>query len=93
MPKAKTEISRQARWQQKQHAMGLCVSCGRPTYRGWRCQRHYELHEIKARLRYAADVRGRYRDVTDRMLHERLRELEASMKRAPRRSRSPKRGS
>jgi hypothetical protein len=95
MHKTKEQISRQARWQQKQRAMGLCIACSRPAYRGWRCQRHYELHQLKARLRYAASVRGRYRDVTNKMLRERLKELEAPTKKAaaPLRRKSRKRAS
>jgi hypothetical protein len=94
MPKAKAQVSRQARWQRKHRAMGLCALCSQPVFRGWRCKRHYELHQVKERLRHPAKVRGRYRDVTDRMLRDRLKELEASSARKaarPRRSRSRKR--
>jgi len=90
MPRPDARISKQARWQRKHRAMGLCVLCSRPVFRGWRCQRHYELNNLKERLRHPAKVRGRYRDVTDKLLQQRLKELEASAKKSatPPRSRA-----
>jgi hypothetical protein len=61
MLKPEHEISRQARWQRKHRAMGLCVLCSRPAYKGWRCKKHYEQHKITMRLRYIPKVRGRYK--------------------------------
>jgi hypothetical protein len=61
MLKPESEISRQARWQRKHRAMGLCVLCSRPAYKGWRCKKHYEQHKITMRLRYIPKVRGRYK--------------------------------
>jgi len=60
MAKDDSQISRQARWQRKQRALGLCVLCSEPAFKGWRCRRHYELHKISMRLRYIPRVRGRY---------------------------------
>lgn len=60
MPKDDSQISRQARWQRKQRALGLCVLCSRPAFKGWRCRKHYEQHKITMRLRYIPRVRGRY---------------------------------
>jgi hypothetical protein len=90
MSKADTGISKQALWQRKHRAMGLCVLCSRPVFRGWRCRQHYELNHLKEQLRHPAKVRGRYRDVTDKLLRRRLKELEMSMKKpaTPRRSRA-----
>ena len=61
MLKPEHEISRQARWQRKHRAMGLCVLCSRPAYKGWRCKKHYEQHKITMRLRYIPKVRGGYK--------------------------------
>jgi hypothetical protein len=61
MQKDESQISRQARWQRKHRAMGLCVLCSRPAYKGWRCKKHYEQHKITMRLRYIPKVRGRYK--------------------------------
>ena len=61
MLKDESEISRQARWQRKHRAMGLCVLCSRPAFKGWRCKKHYEQHKITMRLRYIPKVRGRYK--------------------------------
>ena len=61
MLKDESQISRQARWQRKHRAMGLCVLCSRPAYKGWRCKKHYEQHKITMRLRYIPKVRGRYK--------------------------------
>ncbi len=61
MLKPEHEISRQARWQRKHRAMGLCVLCSRPAFKGWRCKKHYEQHKITMRLRYIPKVRGRYK--------------------------------
>lgn len=58
--KDESEISRQARWQRKHRAMGLCVLCSKPAFKGWRCRKHYEQHKITMRLRYIPKVRGRY---------------------------------
>lgn len=60
MQKDESQISRQARWQRKHRAMGLCVLCSRPAFKGWRCKKHYEQHKITMRLRYIPKVRGRY---------------------------------
>jgi len=46
MQKDESQISRQARWQRKHRAMGLCVLCSRPAFKGWRCKKHYEQHKI-----------------------------------------------
>jgi hypothetical protein len=61
MLKDESQISRQARWQRKHRAMGLCVLCSRPAFKGWRCKKHYEQHKITMRLRYIPKVRGRYK--------------------------------
>jgi hypothetical protein len=61
MQKDESQISRQARWQRKHRAMGLCVLCSRPADKGWRCKKHYEQHKITMRLRYIPKVRGRYK--------------------------------
>ncbi|MBM4247153.1 MAG: hypothetical protein FJ148_25730 [Deltaproteobacteria bacterium] len=61
MQKDESQISRQARWQRKHRAMGLCVLCSRPAFKGWRCRKHYEQHKITMRLRYIPKVRGRYK--------------------------------
>lgn len=60
MAKDETQISRQARWQRKHRALGLCVLCSKPAFKGWRCRKHYEQHKITMRLRYIPKVRGRY---------------------------------
>ncbi len=54
------KISRQALWQRKHRALGLCVLCSLPAYKGWRCEKHYEAHKIAMRLRYTPTKRGRY---------------------------------
>lgn len=59
MEKKKT-VSRQTLWQRKHRALGLCVVCSEPAYKGWRCVKHYEQHKIVMRLRYIPRVRGRY---------------------------------
>jgi hypothetical protein len=56
----KTGVSRQTLWQRKHRALGLCVVCSQPAYKGWRCVKHYEQHKIVMRLRYIPKVRGRY---------------------------------
>jgi len=61
MQKDESQISRQARWQRKHRALGLCVLCSRPAFKGWRCKKHYEQHKITMRLRYIPKVRGRYK--------------------------------
>ena len=61
MQKDESQISRQARWQRKHRAQGLCVLCSRPAFKGWRCKKHYEQHKITMRLRYIPKVRGRYK--------------------------------
>lgn len=61
MLKDESQISRQARWQRKHRAMGLCVLCSKPAFKGWRCKKHYEQHKITMRLRYIPKVRGRYK--------------------------------
>lgn len=58
--KKKTGVSRQTLWQRKHRALGLCVVCSQPAYKGWRCVKHYEQHKIVMRLRYIPKVRGRY---------------------------------
>lgn len=58
--KKKEGVSRQTLWQRKHRAMGLCVVCSEPAYKGWRCVKHYEQHKIVMRLRYIPRVRGRY---------------------------------
>lgn len=60
MEKKKEGVSRQTLWQRKHRAMGLCVVCSEPAYKGWRCVKHYEQHKIVMRLRYIPKVRGRY---------------------------------
>ena len=60
MEKKKTGVSRQTLWQRKHRALGLCVVCSQPAYKGWRCVKHYEQHKIVLRLRYIPKVRGRY---------------------------------
>lgn len=60
MDKKKTDVSRQTLWQRKHRALGLCVVCSQPAYKGWRCVKHYEQHKIVMRLRYIPKVRGRY---------------------------------
>ena len=60
MEKKKDGVSRQTLWQRKHRAMGLCVVCSEPAYKGWRCVKHYEQHKIVMRLRYIPRVRGRY---------------------------------
>ena len=60
MEKKKTNVSRQTLWQRKHRALGLCVVCSEPAYKGWRCVKHYEQHKIVMRLRYIPKVRGRY---------------------------------
>ena len=60
MAKDESQISRQARWQRKHRATGLCVLCSKPAFKGWRCRNHYEQHKITMRLRYIPKVRGRY---------------------------------
>jgi len=60
MPKKTGKVSRQTLWQRKHRAMGLCVVCSEPAYKGWRCVKHYEQHKITMRLRYIPKVRGRY---------------------------------
>ena len=58
--KNKEGVSRQTLWQRKHRALGLCVVCSLPAFKGWRCQKHYEQHKIVMRLRYIPRVRGRY---------------------------------
>ena len=53
-------VSRQTLWQRRHRAMGLCIACSEPIYKGWRCARHYEKHKIAMRFRYIPRVRGRY---------------------------------
>ncbi len=60
MEKKKSGVSRQTLWQRKHRALGLCVVCSEPAYKGWRCVKHYEQHKIVMRLRYIPRVRGRY---------------------------------
>jgi len=60
MEKKKTGVSRQTLWQRKHRALGLCVVCSEPAFKGWRCVKHYEQHKIVMRLRYIPKVRGRY---------------------------------
>jgi len=60
MEKKKDSVSRQTLWQRKHRALGLCVVCSEPAYKGWRCVKHYEQHKIVMRLRYIPRVRGRY---------------------------------
>jgi hypothetical protein len=60
MEKKKTGVSRQTLWQRKHRALGLCVVCSQPAFKGWRCVKHYEQHKIVMRLRYIPKVRGRY---------------------------------
>lgn len=60
MEKKREGVSRQTLWQRKHRAMGLCVVCSEPAYKGWRCVKHYEQHKIVMRLRYIPRVRGRY---------------------------------
>lgn len=60
MEKKREGVSRQTLWQRKHRAMGLCVVCSEPAYKGWRCVKHYEQHKIVMRLRYIPKVRGRY---------------------------------
>ena len=60
LEKKKTGVSRQTLWQRKHRALGLCVVCSQPAYKGWRCVKHYEQHKIVMRLRYIPKVRGRY---------------------------------
>jgi hypothetical protein len=60
MEKKKDGVSRQTLWQRKHRALGLCVVCSEPAYKGWRCVKHYEQHKIVMRLRYIPRVRGRY---------------------------------
>ena len=60
MPRKKGQVTRQTLWQRKHRAMGLCVVCSEPAYKGWRCVRHYEQHKISMRLRYIPKIRGRY---------------------------------
>ena len=60
MEKKKGGVSRQTLWQRKHRALGLCVVCSEPAYKGWRCVKHYEQHKIVMRLRYIPRVRGRY---------------------------------
>jgi hypothetical protein len=60
MEKKKTNVSRQTLWQRRHRALGLCVVCSEPAYKGWRCVKHYEQHKIVMRLRYIPKVRGRY---------------------------------
>lgn len=60
MEKKKEGVSRQTLWQRKHRALGLCVVCSQPAYKGWRCVKHYEQHKIVMRLRYIPRVRGRY---------------------------------
>ena len=60
MDKKKEGVSRQTLWQRKHRALGLCVVCSEPAYKGWRCVKHYEQHKIVMRLRYIPRVRGRY---------------------------------
>ena len=60
MEKKKEGVSRQTLWQRKHRALGLCVVCSEPAYKGWRCVKHYEQHKIVMRLRYIPRVRGRY---------------------------------
>lgn len=60
MEKKKAGVSRQTLWQRKHRALGLCVVCSQPAYKGWRCVKHYEQHKIVMRLRYIPKVRGRY---------------------------------
>jgi hypothetical protein len=75
MPQSDPSISRQARWQRKHKAMGLCIQCSRKVFRSFRCKRHYELHALKQRLRYAATKRGRQGGVTDELLRARIKKL------------------
>jgi hypothetical protein len=65
--KDESEISRQARWQRKQRALGLCVLCSEPAHKGMRCEKHYKQHRISMRLRYVPKVRGRYVTRNDRL--------------------------
>lgn len=58
--KKRQGVSRQTLWQRKHRALGLCVVCSEPAYKGWRCVKHYEQHKIVMRLRYIPRVRGRY---------------------------------
>ena len=44
MQKDESQISRQARWQRKHRAMGLCVLCSRPAYKGWRFVSWFNEH-------------------------------------------------
>lgn len=60
MDRKKESVSRQTLWQRKHRALGLCVVCSHPAYKGWRCVKHYEQHKIVMRLRYIPKVRGRY---------------------------------
>ena len=62
-----SEISRQARWQRKHRALGLCILCSEPAHKGMRCEKHYKQHRISTRLRYVPKVRGRYVTKNDRI--------------------------
>jgi hypothetical protein len=74
MPNPEAPISRQARWQRKHKAMGLCIQCSRKVFRSWRCKKHYELYAVKQRLRYVPK-HGRYGDVTEKDLRAKLKRL------------------
>ena len=71
--KDESEISRQARWQRKQRALGLCVLCSEPAHKGMRCEKHYKQHRISMRLRYVPKVRGRYVTKNDRLEGEEVK--------------------
>jgi hypothetical protein len=75
MPKPDLPLSRQALWQRKHKAMGLCIQCSRRVFRSFRCKRHYELHKLKQRLRHPASKRGRQGGVTDELLRARIKKL------------------
>jgi len=83
MPDSEAPISRQARWQRKHKALGLCIQCSRKVFRSWRCRKHYELYAVKQRLRYVPK-RGRYGDVTDKELRAELKRLTSVAKRKSR---------
>jgi hypothetical protein len=68
-------ISRQARWQHKHKAMGLCIQCNRPVFRALRCRKHHNLCALKRRLSYVPKRRGRYGDVTEKALRAKLKRL------------------
>jgi hypothetical protein len=90
MPKSDPPISRQAQWQRKHKAMGLCTMCSRKAFRSLFCRKHYELRRLKQRLCYSPTRRGRKGGFTDAILRARVKELSGSSPQVRKTSRKPR---